>query len=577
MRTYVCPECGLKTNTSECPHCQKRTELVSNELFWCNHCNVPIFDEVCPICGEKGAKFTTDVRPVFPEERLLIEILLDKPFAFANDSVWNGAGNRYYVNGKKIAFSLSDLQKYNFDEIRCKLAQYKEQNSYEQFNKHIELFIRANKMRYDYITTEACRWICQEAANYDNSSMFVSFSGGKDSTVVSSLVLRALGRSDIIHIFGNTTLEFPTTHEYIERFKQNNRRTPMLVAQNKEQDFFNLCETFGPPSRSLRWCCTVFKTGFIGEKILRTFKNKTTVLTFYGIRRLESTSRNKYDRKDESPKISKQRVTSPIIDWADFDIWLYLLTSGTDFNDAYRFGFTRVGCWCCPNNSKWSEFLANVYMPELSKKLRDMLLGFAQKMGKEDPEEYVASGGWKARQGGAGMELSKNVNVSFKPCATDENSFNYELNKPIDDTLYTLFKPFGSLNFEMGNARLGEVYILDHKTKMPIMKLKGKKGSTELRVSILKKPIANRTKLIEIEQKVKCQITKFQLCVGCHACENSCRFNAIKLIKLGQSDSEYGYEISENKCIHCFQCIDHYPGGCYMKRVLQPRGKNYGK
>ena len=74
MRTYVCPECGLKTNTSECPHCQKRTELVSNELFWCNHCNVPIFDEVCPICGEKGAKFTTDVRPVFPEERLLIEI-----------------------------------------------------------------------------------------------------------------------------------------------------------------------------------------------------------------------------------------------------------------------------------------------------------------------------------------------------------------------------------------------------------------------------------------------------------------------------------------------------------------------
>jgi phosphoadenosine phosphosulfate reductase len=284
----------------------------------------------------------------------------------------------------------------------------------------------------------------------------------------------------------------------------------MLVAQNKEQDFFNLCETFGPPSRSLRWCCTVFKTGFIGEKILRTFKNKTTVLTFYGIRRLESTSRNKYDRKDESPKISKQRVTSPIIDWADFDIWLYLLTSGTDFNDAYRFGFTRVGCWCCPNNSKWSEFLANVYMPELSKKLRDMLLGFAQKMGKEDPEEYVASGGWKARQGGAGMELSKNVNVSFKPCATDENSFNYELNKPIDDTLYTLFKPFGILNFEMGNARLGEVYILDHKTKMPIMKLKGKKGSTELRVSILKKPIANRTKLIEIEQKVKCQITKFQ-------------------------------------------------------------------
>ena len=389
--------------------------------------------------------------------------------------------------------------------------------------------------------------------------------------------MRALGRPDIIHIFGNTTLEFPSTYEYVKRFRANNRQTPLLTAQNKEQDFFNLCETFGPPSRTLRWCCTIFKTGFIGDKILKTFKDKTAILTFYGIRRMESASRNKYERKDESPKISKQKVTSPIIDWSDYDIWLYLLASGVDFNDAYRLGFTRVGCWCCPNNSKWSEFLTAIFMPELSDKLKGVLLDFAEKMGKEDPEEYVSSGGWKARQGGAGLELSKNVNVSFKPCATDENSFNYSLNKSIDDTLYELFKVFGKLNFEMGNARLGEVYILNPKTQMPIMKLKGKKGQTELRVSVLQKPIAKKTKNIEIEQKIKCQITKFQLCVGCHACENTCKINAIKLKKKGTSDSEYDYIIDDSKCVNCFACIDHYSGGCYMRRVLLPRGKNYGK
>ena len=351
----------------------------------------------------------------------------------------------------------------------------------------------------------------------------------------------------------------------------------MLRAENKEQDFFNLCETFGPPSRSLRWCCTIFKTGFIGEKIKRTFGDKKTVLTFYGIRRSESTSRNSYERSSEGRKISKQLVASPIIDWIDYDIWLYLLTTGIDFNYAYRLGYTRVGCWLCPNNTYWAQFLSAIYIPELSKRFNEILLNFAKKMGKQDPEEYVRDGGWKARQGGAGMELSQNVAIDFKPCATDAKTFNYVLNKPITPEMYEFFKPFGILNFDMGKARLGEVYILDSKTNQPIMKLQGRVGNKELRISILNTPIAARTKTVEIELKFKCQITKYQLCAGCHACENACKHNAIKLIKSGPSDTDYRYEIDESKCVHCFECINHYTGGCYMRRVLLPRGKGYSE
>ena len=36
-------------------------------------------------------------------------------------------------------------------------------------------------------------------------------------------------------------------------------------------------------------------------------------------------------------------------------------------------------------------------------------------------------------------------------------------------------------------------------------------------------------------------------------------------------------EIDENKCVHCFDCINHYTGGCYMRRVLLPRGKGYSE
>lgn len=570
---------GITGADSTCPFCGERAE-VHSELFWCPHCNVPLYDVDCPVCGSKGQRFTSDARPVFPEERLLIEILLGKPLAYLQDSVWSGTGNRYYVNGKRIAFSTSCHVQYDSQTVRALLEQYKPQNSYDSFNSMIDRWIHANSERYHHINDEARSYIVEKAKKYlndDTCATFVSFSGGKDSTVVSDLVRKALSRPDIIHIFGNTTLEFPETYDYISRFKKGNPRTPILRAENKEQDFFNLCEVFGPPSRSLRWCCTIFKTGFIGEKIKRTFGDKKTVLTFYGIRRNESKSRSLYDRSSEGKKIVKQLVASPIIDWFDYDIWLYLLTTGIDFNKAYRLGYTRVGCWCCPNNTGWAKFLSEIYMPEQSKRFDSMLMNFAKKMGKEDPEGYVKSGGWKARQGGAGMELSKNVAIDFKPCATDTKSFNYVLNAPISPRLYEFFKPFGRLNYDMGKARLGEVYILDPKTSQPLFKLQGRVGRKELRITILSTPIAARSKTVEIELKFKCQITKFQLCAGCHACENVCKHNAIRLTKNGDQDTDYCYSIDEQKCVHCFECINHYPGGCYMRRVLLPRGKGYNE
>ena len=51
-------------------------------------------------------------------------------------------------------------------------------------------------------------------------------------------------------------------------------------------------------------------------------------------------------------------------------------------------------------------------------------------------------GKWKARQGGNGVDYAKKSAVSFEPCVLEENAFNYELQRPISDQLYELFKPF---------------------------------------------------------------------------------------------------------------------------------------
>lgn len=566
MLIYRCEKDNIETKTSICPVCGDRTEIIKSEIYWCDKCSVPVYADTCGICHEKCKKLTSDIRPVFPEERLLIEIVLGEPLKFIKDSVWN-SGSRYYVNGRRISFSAKMMRDMDPEKIRDQIEKYKDQNTYKYFDIYRERFIKANRERYEAITEEAFDYIRKTTKDVRAEEMFISFSGGKDSTVTADVVMRALSNPRILHIFGDTTLEFPDTYEYVERYKKEHPGTPVVSSRNKDKNFDELCEVVGPPSRVMRWCCTVFKTGSIQRKISSLFMNQNRIMTFYGIRRSESTSRSKYERQSKSPKITKQITVSPVIDWMDFDIWLYLLTTGIDFNDAYRKGYARVGCWCCPNNSVWSEMLSRIYMPEQYKKFHGMLVKFATDIGKPDPEDYVNEGGWKARQGGNGVAYAANTVVSFAPCALEENSFNYKLRKPISEQLYELFKPFGTLNFDLGNKRLGEVYVLEDGGQ-PALKLQGRIGADELRVTIINKHIVGAKSLAAAEEKVKCQLTKYQMCMACRACESVCRFGAITV-----TDTEHGvdYRINENKCKKCCECVGHYDSGCYMKKVLTVR------
>ena len=371
-------------------------------------------------------------------------------------------------------------------------------------------------------------------------------------------------------------MEFPYTIEYRKRFSTNeeSKGVRVLTAKNREKNFEDLCDIVGPPSRVMRWCCTVFKTGAIQKTISSAYKDKTNILTFQGIRRNESASRSKYERETESPKISKQTVAAPIIDWIDFDVWLYILTTKIDFNDAYRLGYTRVGCWCCPNNGGWSEFLSKVHMYDQYVHWRNVLIEFAKKIGKPDPEDYIDGGNWKARQGGNGLAAAQTSIVSFEPCATDENAFNYELQRPITDELYELFKPFGYINKELGNKRLGEVYVLDKKGNV-VLVLQGRLGKNKLKVIIKNFHIAGAKNLTVAEGKIQCQLTKYQMCLGCKACESVCKHDAISVKDDGTG--KVTYTIDDKKCVRCTECVGHFNAGCYMRKVLGIKRSNDGK
>ncbi len=531
-------------------------------VYYCDNCKVPVLIDKnskkheCTICNSELRYIAADARPVYPEERLMLEASLGEPLKYIKDDVWNIKGSKYLINGNVLNLQVRDLIKNDADIVRKTMKLYENENTDIYFKENINRFKKANKYRLNLITDEACNYVQEVAKNYNLDSMFVSFSGGKDSTVVSHIVVKALGTTDILHIFGDTTLELSTTYAYVNEFKEHNPNILLRNVRNKEKDFLDLTiNNFGPPSRVMRWCCTIFKTGPISRKIDALFKKKKEVLTFYGIRRSESASRSKYERDYESPKITKQRVVGPIIDWKDIDVWLYILSNDVLINRAYKQGYSRVGCWCCPNNSGWSEYMSKIYEPERYKEWKKILVDFATKIGKPDPIDYIEEGGWKARQGGNGLDVSR-TRLSSEVCTTQENAKVYILKRPIEDQLYELFKPFGVIDKESGRRFINEVLVIDKRTSQPIISIEGNIGSNKLKVVILEK---NNPTLLE--KRVECQITKYQLCMECLACESLCKFDALK-IKNGQ------YKIDEKKCARCLECVSHFTGGCYIKKIL---------
>lgn len=569
-----CKTCNIETNDTTCPICGAVTvEDIPTEIYWCSHCQTPIIQEenqidkgICPLCELPTKYMAKDLRPVFPEERLLIEILLNKnPHQHAEDSVW-AADSRYYINGKATSLSSKLFQDADADNISQLLNTHKPNNTYVFFDKHIETFIKANSARLHYIKDEANDFIHRAVEGFDEEHIVLSFSGGKDSTATADVVIKSLGNPSLVHIFGNTTLEFPLTYEYANRYREDHPLAIFKTAKNREQNFYDVCEDIGPPARMMRWCCSMFKTGPITRVINGLYRNQQ-ILTFYGIRKSESVSRSKYNRIEddaESVKIQQQTVASPIFFWKDIDIWLYLLAEKVDFNDAYRLGYDRVGCWCCPNNNQRAQFLSRIYMPEESKKWREFLIDFAKKIGKPDPEVYVDSGKWKARQGGNGLAAAGDVKIKFTNCTAEEHAKIYRLVRPFDDELIGMFVPFGRVAPELGQKLLNEVIVLDIKSKVPILSIQPfSQDGYEHAVKVRTMNVADHDSL---QRMVGYQIRKFNACRKCLKCESLCRAGAISIT--GGS-----YYINPNKCVRCKMCVTakYLDGGCMMDKYLRTK------
>lgn len=310
----------------------------------------------------------------------------------------------------------------------------------------------------------------------------------------------------------------------------------------------------------------MFKTGPI-TRVINSFYRNQQILTFYGIRKSESVNRSKYNRVEDdssSVKIQQQTVASPIFFWKDADVWLYLLGENLDFNHAYRLGYDRVGCWCCPNNNQRVQFLSRIYMPTQATQWRDFLISFAKKIGKPDPDVYVDEGKWKARQGGNGLPSAGDVKLKFSNCTSEEHAKIYRLTKPFDEELIGMFVPFGEIAHDLGQKLLRETIVLDAKMKVPILSIQPfSDDNYEHSVKVKTMNVADRD---DLQRMVGYQIRKFNACRQCLKCESLCKSGAISI-------TPSTYYIDPRKCVHCKMCMTakYLEGGCMMDKYLRTK------
>ena len=355
----------------------------------------------------------------------------------------------------------------------------------------------------------------------------VSISGGKDSLVALDLSMRAGIKK---FIFGNTTLTYPGTLEYIDKLEKHydikvDRATP-------ERSFMDLVKDLGYPSRRLRWCCEVYKFGPITHYVL---ENKIKYL-ITGIRAEESVKRKKYEKISKNPLIPVVQI-NPILEWTKEDIWNYIKHYELPYHPLYDVGYDRLGCWLCPFQNAGNFKRLKDNFPNLYEILITSLTENVKKFGKvgvRELNDYVNNFGWL---------------TNALPIRNIKKG-NIEFSKNHKETKYIIIC-FNELIFL---KILNNIELL-------------KKGSSSITIDNENYEIKLKSSFLDIN-KVLIYAEKQANCVGCGACKSLCPNSAVKIRKNQMM-------IDFSKCSYCLNCLKttKMRAGCISRNYAPIRNK----
>lgn len=160
--------------------------------------------------------------------------------------------------------------------------------------------------------------------------IMVSFSGGKDSTVLLDLVRRV--QPEAAAAFFNSGLEWPWTLEFVSRVPAVETALPkMTMREMFHSGGYWGAEPTGKPREKFDWHETL-----ILEPSRRAASMLGANVTAIGLRADESAGR-KFSAKRHGP-LAELRGTwrlCPLLDWTVADIWAYIASRDLDYNELY--------------------------------------------------------------------------------------------------------------------------------------------------------------------------------------------------------------------------------------------------
>lgn len=204
--------------------------------------------------------------------------------------------------------------------------------------------------------------------------LYVGYSGGKDSTVLADLAIRAGVPIEIAH--SHTTIDAPETVYFVRREMARfeaygNAKCTVYMPRYKGKPvsmWTLIPQKLMPPTRIVRYCTSVLKQSHSAGRFSLT-----------GVRWDESARRKKTRGIFEAPHRDPEKrlrltsdqgnltalteakgelICNPIVDWTEADVWDYIRDRRLSYNPLYDEGCKRIGCIGCPMAGKhrWTEF-----------------------------------------------------------------------------------------------------------------------------------------------------------------------------------------------------------------------------
>ena len=230
------------------------------------------------------------------------------------------------------------------------------------------------KIMLSTITIE--RWY-----THHKGQVYVSFSGGKDSTVLLHLVRSIY--PEVPGIYCDTGLEYPEIRDFVKTIPNITWIRPVMpfnqviqkygypiVSKEQSQYIDQYRKAKSEKTKETRWkgnkhgrgkisekwkylldapfkisdrCCEVMK-----KRPFKIYEKETGRFPYIGILAAESSKRvQEFNKFGCNAFTAKRPMSKPLSTWLEKDIWDYLKMHSIEYSSIYNMGYERTGCMFC--------------------------------------------------------------------------------------------------------------------------------------------------------------------------------------------------------------------------------------